>query len=40
MLNKFLQKTGLVFTANYMHCSSIWFWCKEGVVKCDVRKER
>ena len=30
LLNKFLQKTRLVFTANCMHCSSIW--CKEGVV--------
>ena len=27
-----------VFTANCIRCSSIWFWCKEGVVKRDIRK--
>ena len=30
--NKFLQKTRLVFTVNCIRCSSIRFWCKEGVV--------
>ena len=32
LLNKFMQKTMFVSAANYMRCSSIWFWCKEGVV--------
>ena len=32
LLNKFMQKTMFVFAANYMRCSSTWFWCKEGVV--------
>ena len=31
-LNKFLQKTRLVFTVNCICSRSIWLWCKEGVV--------